>query len=90
MEGRLQVNVNKSKLMIISKEEITGSHLLTNQTAIERVDHCNYLEPSLMRNGLTQGNKNTKKKSQINIQPYEYLLQKSLLTLDTKVMVYNR
>lgn len=39
----LEVNVKKTKLMIVSKERITGGRLLINQTAIERVDHYNYL-----------------------------------------------
>lgn len=39
----LDVNVNKTKLMIISKKKITGARLFINQAAIERVEHYNYL-----------------------------------------------
>ena len=39
----LEINTNKTKLMVISKENIGGVHLSINQNAIERVSHYNYL-----------------------------------------------
>uniref|UniRef100_A0A8D8SH15 Craniofacial development protein 2 n=1 Tax=Cacopsylla melanoneura TaxID=428564 RepID=A0A8D8SH15_9HEMI len=39
----LNINVKKTKFMIISKNKITGSQLYINQTAIERVKQYTYL-----------------------------------------------
>ncbi|CAG9837704.1 unnamed protein product, partial [Diabrotica balteata] len=39
----LDINTSKTKLMIISKQNITGANLYVNQMRIERVSQYNYL-----------------------------------------------
>ncbi|CAG9827090.1 unnamed protein product [Diabrotica balteata] len=39
----LNINVKKTKLMIISKKRITEGQLYVNQSPVERVAHYNYL-----------------------------------------------
>ncbi|CAG9831348.1 unnamed protein product [Diabrotica balteata] len=39
----LNINVKKSKLMIISKKRITEGQLYVNKSPVERVTHYNYL-----------------------------------------------
>ena len=39
----LEINTNKTTLMIISKENSTGANLYVNQKRIERVSQYNYL-----------------------------------------------
>ncbi|KAL4120153.1 hypothetical protein QTP88_012884 [Uroleucon formosanum] len=43
MRYGLDINTNKTKFMIISKEDITGVHLSINQSRIERVHKYQYL-----------------------------------------------
>jgi len=43
MRYGLDINTNKTKFMIISKEDITGVHLSINQSIIERVHKYKYL-----------------------------------------------
>lgn len=43
MRYGLNINTNKTKFMIISKEDITGDLLSINQTRIERIHKYQYL-----------------------------------------------
>lgn len=53
MRYGLDINTNKTKFMIISKEDITVVHLSINQSRIEKYINTNILAPSLMINGKT-------------------------------------
>ncbi|CAG9831933.1 unnamed protein product [Diabrotica balteata] len=47
----LNINVKKTKLMIISKKRITEGQLYVNQSPVERVTHYNYLGTIINKEG---------------------------------------
>ncbi|KAL1450960.1 hypothetical protein WDU94_003263 [Cyamophila willieti] len=73
----LEINTQKTKLMVISKEKITGTHLYINHTRIERVKQYtfpgNYDQRRL---GQCTGNQMPHRKSKKRIQQNERGVQK--------------
>ncbi|CAG9839240.1 unnamed protein product [Diabrotica balteata] len=48
----LNINVKKTKLMIISKKRITEGQLYVNKSPVERVTHYNYLATIINEEGI--------------------------------------